>query len=354
MENLPNVTEFGVDTSEDIMTEGILWVSAVTVRVCVDSALAVCSFVTNIINCLVFKRMGLDHTTEPFFILSFSDCLIGFLSILGGVLNGLRYLGPARLTVSVYTLYLQALVPAVIASVSSMASTTVIAVVRCCSVASPLRVHMLTARRQRVAILVCTGIAMAFVGYGVSSTRLEVVTNNQTNTSHLIMKTLPDYIQRNKFPDMFRVVLFYICFLTVNVCLVILITALWRSYKFRESSTNRGDIHNKQSENIETQAKTTKRFAGFKPASKEAQVVKVVVLVAAVFTVCNIPIVVATTFRLLDPRMAVNGALYRSFDFVMMMVECFSLINTSVNIIIYLKFNSRYYTSFRNTIFRNQ
>ena len=342
--------------TEDLISEKTVLISAVIIRVCVNSALAFCALITNTINVIVFRKMGIDHSTESFLILSIADGLVGLVGTFAGVCNGLRYMASPQLASSMYPMYILLLAAATVPSLTSLVSTTIIAVVRCCCVTLPLHVRtVFTARRQRFSIIFCTVVSLAFLSYGLSGTELRVGVHPNTNYSQLMITFHPEYIERNRFADFYRGIMFYVCFSTVLICLVCLVIALKRSSKFRSNSWNTESTRGSQNkENSHRNSQLSKGGRRFKLGSKETQVVKVVVLVSAVFTVSNLPAMVASILRQAVPEFNNIGKFQRSFDFTMILVECFLLANTTINILIYLKFNSRYYTSFLEVIGRKK
>ncbi|GFR72073.1 chemosensory receptor C [Elysia marginata] len=368
-----NATTHATPTSDDIVSDRVLWIAAVTFRVCINSALSAGAFIANVINTIVFKRMGIDHATESFFLLSLADGTLGFIGVFGGLSNGMRYLGPSQLASSAYPFYIVFLAAATVPSLTSLISTTVIAVLRCCSVAMPFRVRtVFTARRQRFFILLCTVLSLAFLIYGLHGTSFAVRKHPQTNVTFLAIIFHPDYVERNRQADVYRGVMFYMCFTIVNVCLVVLIIALRRSYKFRKESyragttTTTSSIRSDQTgsknqtdpqtpNQTDPQSPTKREYSGrFKPGSKEAQVFTVVVLVSALFTICNIPAMVASILRQAVPGMNNVGRLRKSFDISLITAECSLMFNAAMNIVIYLKFNSRYYAAFSEIMRRRK
>ena len=349
-----NGSDSPMTTSEDIISERVLGVTAVTVRVFLNSGLALCSLITNIVNALVFRRMGIDHATESFFILSLADCLVGLFGTIAGICNGVRYLGPPHLAGSMYSLYVLLLAAATVPSLTSLVSTTVIALVRCCSVALPFRVRtVFTARRQRIVILFCTALSIAFLSYNMVGTRLIVRMHPKTNVSQLVILFHPKYIEKGRYSDVLRALMFYSCFFTVCVCLIVLIIALKRSSNFREGSWSSQKDRGRQSEGGPNLAsEKPSGFSACKPGRKEVQVVKVVVLVSALFVICQLPAVVVSVLRQVVPGLNNLGSLQKSFDFGMIFLEFFQLVNASMNTFIYLQFNTRYCTALRQLLGR--
>ncbi|GFN92996.1 chemosensory receptor c [Plakobranchus ocellatus] len=223
-----NSTSFAPDTREDIISETAVWILAITIRVCLSTVFSVSAFITNIINFIVFKRMSIDDSAkESFLILSIADGSVGFIGTIAGVCNGLRYLASAQVQASMYALYFLLLAAATVPSMTSLLSTVVLAVVRCCSVVLPFRVKTLfAARRQRIFICSATAILIGTVTYSLMGTKINIAPNLNTNVSRLQLTFHPEYVQRSWYTDIYRGLVFYLSFLAVTICLFFMIIAL--------------------------------------------------------------------------------------------------------------------------------
>ncbi|GFS04665.1 chemosensory receptor A [Elysia marginata] len=296
----------------------------------------------NAINIVVFYRMGLsDGVTQNFFILAVSDGCIAFGSLISSaayLLQTTVYLGVGGPEYQVQVVYWTTLLVGSFLQNTSLVTTVVIAVVRCCCVAMPLQVkHLLTAPRQLAAILVFSGGSIAALIYFFSPAHAVVVYNPLTNSSLAFLADLRWY-EYTLFSNTF----FYIGFIIVIICAIILTISLKRSSRFRETSAS--GYSSTSGSAADAQVKDGRR---------EARVVKTVVFVAIVFILCYIPSMVFTVTGSVVSEFSANGD-YRNANMLTLMVtETSLLVNAAVNICIYYFHNSRYRTVF-NTIFEKE
>ncbi|GFR74731.1 chemosensory receptor A [Elysia marginata] len=290
---------------------------------------------TNAINVVVFYKMGLsDGVTQNFFILAVSDGCMAFGSLISSaayLLQTTIYLGMGGPEYQIQVVYWATLLGGLFVQNTSLVTTVIIAVVRCCCVAMPLQVkHRLTASRQLAAILVFSGASVAALIYLVSPTHAVVVYNPRTNSSLALLADLRWYEY-----TLFSNTCIYIGFIIVIICAVILTISLKRSSRFRETSA---------SGSSSTSGSTTDAYA--KDSRREARVVKTVVFVAVVFILCYIPSMVYTVTGSVVSEFSANGV-YRNANMLTIMVtETSFLVNAAVNIFIYYFHNSRYRTTF--------
>ncbi|RUS90543.1 hypothetical protein EGW08_001720 [Elysia chlorotica] len=311
MQSFVNASSPATTIDKNLISEGTLWITAVVIRVCVNGALAFSGLVTNVINIIVFKHMGIDYSTESFFILSIADGIVGLIGTFAGVCNGLRYMASPRVALNMHPAYVLLLAAATVPCLTSSVSTTTIAVLRCFCVALPLRVRdVMTAWRQRLYILLSTALSISFLSYGLSGTKLNTRIHPKTNVTQVVLKFHRKYIERNRLSDFYRGVVFYICFFTVSVCLVVLIVALRRSLDFRRGSSKTGNGSGSEGQDEEK----SKEFKKVKSGAREARVIKLVVLVSAVFTVSNLPAMIASILRQTVPGFTNVGELKRTVE----------------------------------------
>ncbi|GFO04620.1 chemosensory receptor c [Plakobranchus ocellatus] len=327
-------------TRSDPISETVFYMASVVWRVCVDPPLCLCSIVLNIINCLVFYRVGLkDGVTAIFMLISISDCLLGFFGTVGGICSTVRYLGPHSVRRSAKTIYTFVLFFIGTTSNVSMYATLDIAVVRWFSVAMPLSVKtVMTTRRQLLAILFLSITSFFAKAFALSNFRVVPVLDPTTNVTQLELVLSPNFRERVAVLDGHQSVTFSLSFVIMAVCLFLLLVALKRSSKFLSQGLT--DASNNQD-------RPTPSVFARRARRREAQVIKVVVLVIAVFLVCNLPIVVLSIIRLIIPEFRRYGNLGRSFEMLFMLGEMAYYINSSVNIFIYYFCNSNYRKVFK-------
>ena len=308
------------------MVEVVVFYLGLVLKLYLNPALALAGIAINIINILVFYKMGLsDGVTQNFLILSIFDGILALVTML----NSISYIllsttftqgGPIAEN-------LQAIIWASVISwpfnqIVSCITTTVIAVVRCCCVAMSLRVkQVLTARRQLLAI--------AFFSLGVNSVLVYIfapthyirITNPVTNITVVLTRGA-----RFELLNIFTNIFLYITFIIVIVCLIILSISFKRSSKFRDQSSSvpkTGDVNQPVK-------------------SREVRVVQTVILVAVIFIICNTPTIIIAIIRQVNQEFSITGQLRELYGFFTIFTETTLLANVVANIFIYLRFSSRY------------
>ena len=322
----------------DPTSERTLWFTSVAFRVYLLPVISTCGLVSNVINILVFSRMSLkDGTTATFLVLSVSDSLLATFGVALSVASAVRFLGPAYLRRTAYALFSVFILCGTYPNNFTSFCTVVIAVVRCCSVAMPLRVKsVLTVRRQLLAILFLVMSSVASGAYIMSCYKFVFVPDPALNFTHLVMTLAPGWQRHVQVMDVYRWITFYSSFFTVNICIVILVVFLRRSSKFRTGASSVTDKSGRSKED--------------RASRRETQVVKTVVLVSVVYTVCNLPGITLAILRDVIPGFRTVGYLYRSFDMLLIFTETAGQISAFVNIVVYLSTNSHYRKIF-NSLF---
>ena len=129
-------------------------------KLMLNPTLGLASIFLNIINMIVFHKMGLsDGVTQNFFTLALCDCLAAVTSLVNSTAQMAKtiirsFLGYGGVEHVVHIVFQGAFFRIPSPQNYSLIATVVIAVVRCCCVAMPLEVkHLITVRRQLAAIL---------------------------------------------------------------------------------------------------------------------------------------------------------------------------------------------------------
>ena len=325
------------DGLQDISNE-TLWLTAVVVRVGLNIPLSIASLATNVINMVIFWRMGVQSSAlEPLLILSLSDGLFGLLGFFAGTCNILRYFGPPHLRRSGCTVNVLLLVSGTVTALTSLVTTVSLTLVRCFSVVRPLQFRSLgSAKPQRIFILTTVLILIAAVAFGFSGTRLEVQEDPNSHRSQLVITFPPEYIERIKFADIYRCFTFIAGFIVINVCFTVMFIALKRALEFRRLakwSSCGGQASSCM--NISQASGTSYDRTGSKISVREVKLLKLMLFVSLVFTLCNLPGIALSLLRLTIPGLSNVGRLRNTFDLILILVEFSLLINTSVNILVY-------------------
>ncbi|KAK3763822.1 hypothetical protein RRG08_050186 [Elysia crispata] len=323
---------------QGLISDATLASLSVLFKLIVNPALGIMGLCTNIINIVVFYKMGLaDGVTQNFFILSISDCCLSSLSLTSSVayiLYSEVFDGLGGPEYQAQVVYGASILIGTFPQSVSLVTTVVIAVVRCCCVAIPLRVKLLmTARRQLAVILTFTSCSAVLLIYAFSPSRVIFVHNPLTNASFILIVDLKWY-EYTVFSNLSS----YIGFIIVITCVIILTISLNKASNFRDKTTG-GPL--------------TSVGEQTKDGSREARIIKTVMFVSIVFILCYIPAMVLTMIGTLVEEFSLDGIYSNANLLNLMVMEMFIVINATVNIFIYYFFNTRYRTIFHTT-FKNK
>ena len=314
---------------------------SVVFKMVLNPVLGVAGICINVINMVVFYRMGLsDGVTQNFFILALSDGLFAMTA----VANSMGYLfrvavralvgynNPLELAAQI--IYQGTFYCSPFAQNVSLITTVVIAVVRCCSVAMPLQVkQILPAKRQLAAILFLSGIATSISVYVLAPMHIVYAPHPVRNYTMIFFNG-----QRWSVYTVFNYVLSFGGFIICIACVVILSASLKKASKFRESSsTGTSDSANTD--------KTSSKHS--KERQRNAKIVRTVVLVSVIFIVCNVPNILYFLLKVFLKGFKITGKYRNAQSFTLMVKEMFFLLSACLNTFIYYFCNSRYCNIFR-------
>ena len=292
-------------------------------QLCIDPVLSVWSIISGTVNIIAFYRIGLrDGVNQNFFILSVADTLHGFVALCSGIFYVLESVNLQLVTVTFSRLQkFFGLLYGFPLSVSII-TTTVIAVVRCCCVTMPFTVQrVLTARRQLAAILVLSGATMVVLVYTYANINLErdVASSNITDSSLFSSPAIVSML------DGTRLALFFSSFLVILVSMVTLMIALKKSARFQQQAASSG-----------ASTAVTVRSV------RDARIIKGIIQVLAIFTLCNSLVIIIAIVKLIRPDFGISLELREEFLYLSTFRRFFLLFNTSVNIFVYYFNNERF------------
>ena len=300
----------------------------------VNPVLGTAGVFSNFINIVVFYKIGLsDGVSQNFFILSISDGLSATIALVNSVAYILQetvYSGVGGPELQVQRVYWALFFAVTFPQNASVVITVVIAVVRCCCVAMPLRVkYLITAPRQLAAILVSCGATTAVLLYVFTPVKTIYLRNPHTNRRFAV---LVGYHWSTY--TVFGSIVFYASFTIIITCVLILSISLKRSSKFRESSAAGNSGSDSESR-------------------RDARVVKTVVFVSIVFICCFTPSLIFSIVKVFIPGFSPQGPYRQANQLFLMFNETCLLLNVDINIFVYVLFNTRYRTSLLTLLGRN-
>ena len=340
--NNDNIQAQGMDDVNGVLFNVLL----IVFKLVLYPVLVIIGVCTNVINIAVFYRMGLsDGVTLNFFILSISDCLlatIGFVSCMSYIsLIIIRaYVGYGDSEIKAQVLYWATYLAGLIPQYISIITTVVIATVRCCCVVIPLKVkYLITRRRQLVLILILSGISTSTLLYIFAGTYTIYVYDPLTNRSVAhsgAQWSLLNGVNNAAYCGSFGVVI---------MCVIILSVSLDKASKFRGSSTAGASTPSDNKDRGEGKSMESQR---------DVRVIRTVVIVSVVFIVGNTPSIVYLVVKTLIEGLTPSGKFKNANQIFLMVNETFTILNLTLNMFIYVLYNTRYRTTLLTMVGKNK
>ena len=226
-------------------------------------------------------------------------------------------------------------------------------VTRCACVALPLHFKsVFTKSRTEIGIfaLFISAILLRIpmlIGYSIG-TKLSPLTNQ----TYVFLKR---HVGRNNFlvnDTLNRTSLPWVAFVIMVACVIILSVKLIETSKVRQSSRSViGSASGGTKDKPDTQGQQD--TSNSKMSAKETQVVQSVVLVCVIFILSQLPFLLYSTARLIDPEFNSGKKFHFIYSMCTKLSLTFSFINSSINIFIYYNYNSKY-RSILKSVFGNK
>ncbi|CAG5121682.1 unnamed protein product [Candidula unifasciata] len=296
---------------------------------------------TNIINIIVFSKIGFsESSTVVLFGLVLSDLGFLFLSCVSQTLDildsavGLRPLEPfkqfAYQVLWWYNMFYDV----------TILLTVFNAVQKCACVAIPLTFKSIftTSRSIKVTVVIYSAAVIYYVPIFASPgtwTRFDYSRNwtrlyNYYYPQNKLAFTVVHIFSRIILPLVSQVIVIF--------CMIVLI------YKLREAQRNRRSMGS----GTELPANTYNRISqqSHKNTAREIRAIQTVTLVSAIFVVCNMPDILITFTNKFYPAFGDAMKYEGAFKMCSAIQDVFAVINSAVNIFVYLKYNSKYRRKF--------
>lgn len=246
--------------------------------------------------------------------------------------------------------------------------TTFLGIERCICVTFPFKVKYIFTRNRAIfaVLLIYTGTAFLYLPMHatnylvwndviVGSTIINGTVMNITK-SRLEMDFLDDRIFYENIHGIINGHILPIVSLILFFGSVLWMTyGLYKSSKFRTAMT-KSKANNSKPNNTDAVSGTVKDSGGGSDNAKRQddglnnktiRLVKVVLILAIVFFLCNLPRIIAMNAHVVNPEIRHFGKEYNLSNFLWHFVAFTSVINASVNIFIYLTVNSAYRAEFK-------
>ncbi|KAH9495680.1 hypothetical protein Btru_016026 [Bulinus truncatus] len=371
------------------------FISVVILQFIVKVTLRICGLLTNGLTLLVFYKCGLkDGISVCFVALTLSDGICITASLLASMFAYLELELHVRPYVSLfYVSYLLPFYGLMFYNISTVI-TSFLAVQKCCCIALPWNFKSYFSKGRCVASVCCiySFCFITFIPFTVIVFPFQPSHDVLTNSTRLLFVWSSTY-----FNEIFPVLkaLNYISIpftaeIVVLISTVILTAKLRESAQFRASSatvhqTTAKETTKKSSAlsaapfsdrnypeasfslafandnkcvasgtaSLVTEAATTQNHVITKSQSevksgtrsmsqKELRATRAVNMVAIIFVVTNTPDVIVFLGSLLAPSFSGTGAYYNTYELCLELQDLLHVVNMSVNLFVYLKFNTRF------------
>ncbi|BFZ17956.1 hypothetical protein BsWGS_20995 [Bradybaena similaris] len=293
--------------------------------------------VGNAINIQTFIAMKLeDGVTVSFLVLSLSDECFTLTMFLRGA-SSIFYTAEMALNytfwfpVEPYAIYIFFVNFGIVMYVMTVLTTTFLAVARCMCVARPLHFKNAFTRRRCIIILSCFAV-FTIVSYLPIYANMGLLYqyDSRINATRPSLWISPN---REIIKDVIWAVrdtfLPIITQFIVIVCVIVMANSLRESNKFRQSSRVDRTLSEKDKD------------AG-KLGKKDMQVVKQVAIISCVYIVCNMPKIVFNIAGIIESDLTVDKYLQNMYLVTLSIAEFFQIFNSSINVFIYYKYNSKF------------
>ncbi|XP_005097787.1 melatonin receptor type 1A-like [Aplysia californica] len=298
--------------------------------------IATFAILPNILILEIFRCLGISEspTSLSLFALTLSDLTVSLFLFLNTVLSFLTGLENLFGKLTVANLKSQSESMVYIMNRMSSLYTVYLTTMKCCCVALPLQFKQLFTQRNVRKHLILITVACLLTGIPTClMTYKSLTTSALGNFTHSIIVTGTGSVFREIDVDVVRMGIFVfepsICQIIVLVDLVIRTAKLKLTSKFRSGSDTGG-------------AESTS--SDVKLSGKELRPVKSVMVVAAMFAVCNVPVIILTFvssllqyFEQID-QILLDKVYYLSLQVKHSFIACCSCLN----VFVYLQYNSSF------------
>ncbi|GFO08591.1 chemosensory receptor a [Plakobranchus ocellatus] len=310
----------------------------------IQAAVGILGVITNIINIKTFLVMGAstDGVTLTLMSLAISDLCV-CISALGLCIGSLLLSQEAKWLLRGKTAsFLLVVDPAFVAvffatvfqlfTVTTILITIYLAVTRCLCVIRPLQFrNVITVRKtlivvaafslfalaNRIPILSLTGVTMAF-DPRINATR-------PVTSMHPHREIIKDIVWAGV--DM------TICIgaqVILSVCVGIMLRGLKSAAEFRTSASSAGNAGSDEQKSKE------------KLGTKDARIIKQLVLVSCIFIICNTPKLITYLGTAIQPEFNLTGQYRMFYQSMCSLFSVFDTINSSVNMFVYYIYNAKF------------
>lgn len=335
-----------VSTKEYVIVRGIVtteqYIIILESSYVIWLVLSVPGIISNVINIRIFLTMGLrDGVTVSFLALSISDLIYVLVSFSIGIsvafyVAELKFnirfpIEPYGVSIIVGNLLF-------VVNVTNVLITTFIAVIRCACVAKPLHFKNMFNRDSTIAATVVFAV-FAVVSYVPILVNMGMVNKHdkQTNITRPTFWVSPrrESVKYGVWMLTDMILPFTAQFI-ILLSVLIMAESLRAASKFRNATVlNSGKTTAKNTESSKSVQKDA--FTG-----KELRLVQQVILISVVYILCNTPKIIISLASALEPGFNIGKRYSNFYLSANSLRKHFEIVNSSVNTIIYYRYNTKF------------
>lgn len=323
------------------------------------SVLSPLGVTTNILNIIVYWKQGIrENVNITFIALSFWDLLQCFLLLLSEIciIIERHFPHPTVYFMSIQFVYLAH--SRGCTYVLSTLATVYLSIERSICITLPFKVKdIFTTTRVVLINLIILTIGLVCFCPAWASQGLQWAFDPRTNRTHLDLWLSDDRRKVDLFVDTFNGIVIPIAAqLLITISGGLMAQGISKSNKFRQKSTDTwkpAHVFNLNDEFHTTITTSNSSAQGKTMANKDIKLTKVVVSLASIFFVCNVPVVLVAILRAIIPELDVGKTLFSWYILLYTIVYFFGLINCTVNIFVYYNVSTRYRRDFLALFCRN-
>ncbi|XP_012945488.1 uncharacterized protein LOC106013676 [Aplysia californica] len=366
--------------SRDPVSDELRASMTIAFSLCLHTSIITTGCVTNVINAIIFLRLGLsDSISVSFFFLAISDFVILFQNLLARVFGILdSYLGVNFGMLDIRSLGFLLTTFASVPYDITVCITLYTAVQKCCCVVFPFRFNRVFTRSRSIFINIF--IYLVVVCYhipAIASQHLRLVRNPSSNSTKLSVWFSPDRNRNVAALGLLRNVVITTAEIVVSFCVIVFAYKLKASSQFHSirakgefpSQKEEGTVDPEIEENGKTRGNETDTKRKNKTGqnghqtssgegrvgssrknqtSKEVRATQAVTMVSTLFVSCTLTSVVIIYVSLLYPAFSPRGELVNLYYVTVQVRLTLIFAWLSLNIVVYCAYNTR----FRNELFK--
>ena len=217
-------------------------------------------------------------------------------------------------------------------------------VMRCACVAMPLKFKLVFTKSRTIKwVLFLVVLTVSLRIPVLTIFRIAWRTDPSTNLTTAYLKDV-NTLYMSRINDVLnRGLVIWINYLTMLTCVSVLSFKLYEASKIRQSCVAKGPQHaHQESDKPSAQGLSL----------KDLQVVRSVVLVCSIFIMSQLPFLLLSTVRLINPEFDQSKGLDALFGMFGQISFTCSYLNASLNIFVYYNYNSKYRSVFCSMILR--